>query len=161
MNKKILTFISLITMVSFTASALEFDFPLRCSYVVTSELSDRGMLKIGEVNSWDVIHKGVDIAPMVHNAPVYAAADGVVITHYPACYGGHPTYGVCIVIKHAEGFYTLYAHLDSTVVREGMEVSKGQYIGNTGNTGISTGEHLHFEILLDPLVLLNINAMEW
>lgn len=158
--KRVISCICLL-LVCANVSAIEFEFPLRCNFIVTSELNDRGMLKIGESSSWDVIHKGVDLAPMEHNAPVYAAADGVVITHYPACYGGHPTYGVCVVIKHADGYYTLYAHMDSTAVREGLEVKKGDFIGRTGNTGVSTGEHLHFEILLDPLLLLNFNTMEW
>ncbi len=86
-------------------------------------------------------HPGLDIAGWI-GEPVLAADSGYVIAAGWDATG----YGLHLVIDHGNGFQTLYAHLDSYSVEPGTNVSKGQQIGEMGNTGNSTGPHLHFEI---------------
>lgn len=88
-------------------------------------------------------HCGLDIQGS-KNAPIYAAADGVVST-----VGRRQAYGNLIEIKHSNKFVTKYAHLKKIYIKAGDTVSKGQIIGVQGNSGNSTGEHLHFEIWLN------------
>lgn len=99
-------------------------------------------------------HTGVDLAAP-YGAPVYAAAGGrVKIAQW---YGD---YGRCVIIEHADGSSTLYAHNSRLLVRPGQSVKQGQQISVVGSTGNSTGSHLHFEIrdghkLLDPLIYID------
>jgi len=86
------------------------------------------------------IHEGVDFSTEV-GTPVSAAAGGVVMEA-----SAHPQYGNMIEIDHRNGFSTRYAHLSKIGVREGQLVKRGQLIGASGNTGRSTGPHLHFEV---------------
>lgn len=88
-------------------------------------------------------HNGIDIGSSI-GTPILAAADGVVIVARPSGYNGG--YGQMIIIKHANGTQTVYGHLSAVGVIEGQTVSKGESIGALGNTGKSTGPHLHFEI---------------
>ncbi|WP_304222964.1 M23 family metallopeptidase [Gracilinema caldarium] len=105
------------------------------------------------------IHKGIDISTYRQGDPVVASADGQVVTvDYDI--GGFGNY---IIIKHKHGFYTRYAHLQSFRVQKGQKVQQGQIIGYIGNTGLSTGPHLHYEVhigsdVVDPLKYLNIRA---
>jgi peptidoglycan hydrolase CwlO-like protein len=88
-------------------------------------------------------HPGVDIAN-TGSVPVVAAADGVVIRAYQSS-----TYGNVVFISHninGQVWTTVYAHLREYIVSAGSYVSKGQQIGYMGNTGHSTGQHLHFEL---------------
>jgi len=85
-------------------------------------------------------HLGIDIAATF--APVYAADSGVVV--YAGAIGGG--YGNMIMIDHGNGYHTLYAHLDAVYVSCGASVTKGQMIALSGNSGNSTGPHLHFEV---------------
>ncbi|MFB7138171.1 murein hydrolase activator EnvC family protein [Gottfriedia sp. NPDC056225] len=88
-------------------------------------------------------HEGVDIAS-AGSVPVVAAADGVVIRAYVSS-----TYGNCVFITHnidGQVWTTVYAHLASFNVSTGQTVSKGMQIGYMGNSGHSTGQHLHFEL---------------
>ena len=71
------------------------------------------------------------------------------------------SFGNVLMIQHIAGFYTKYGHLDQVYVKEGEVVVQGQQIGTMGNTGLSTGHHLHFEIRLgdqvkDPLTYLRL-----
>lgn len=91
-------------------------------------------------------HGAVDFGVSV-GTPVYAAADGIVVT---STWGGSDSYGYYIKIKHYNGLYTLYAHASSLVVSVGQEVKQGQLIMYSGNTGNSTGPHLHFEVRVSP-----------
>lgn len=88
-----------------------------------------------------LFHEGIDIAA-TPGTKVYSTAQGTIVKILYSKYG----YGNRVVIKHAYGFETLYAHLDNIVVRRGEWVKKGQIIGTVGNTGRSTGYHLHYEI---------------
>lgn len=85
-------------------------------------------------------HGGIDIG--VHYGPVRAARDGVVIYAGPM-----GSYGNAIIIKHDSQFKTLYAHLSRVSVRTGQQVKRGSVIAISGNTGFSTGPHLHFEVI--------------
>ncbi len=88
-------------------------------------------------------HYGIDIAGYI-GQPIFAADNGVVIS---AGYNGG--YGNSILINHNNGYYTRYAHMSSISVSVGQVVQGGQTIGGLGNTGNSTGPHLHFEIRTD------------
>ena len=90
---------------------------------------------------WDSFHKGIDIAGNIGD-DVMAAIDGV-ITYAQYNDGG---YGNLIMINHHDEMVTYYAHLSAINVYVGQRVSKGDIIGSVGNTGFSTGPHLHFEL---------------
>jgi len=87
-------------------------------------------------------HPAIDIAGWV-GAPVTAADSGYVVLAGGGWNGG---YGNYVIIDHGNGFTTLYAHLNSIFVKPGETVSRGQQVGTMGNTGNSTGAHLHLEI---------------
>ena len=88
-------------------------------------------------------HKGLDIGNNT-GTPISATASGVVIFA-----GWHGGYGRKIVIYHGFGYSTVYAHLYKMNVEVGDEVKKGEVIATMGNTGNSTGPHLHYEVLVD------------
>lgn len=86
-------------------------------------------------------HEGVDI----HNdigTPVYATGDGTV--QYAGATGS--SYGIALEVNHGFGYKTWYAHLSKVVARSGQKVKRGQLIAYSGNTGRSTGPHLHYEV---------------
>jgi murein DD-endopeptidase MepM/ murein hydrolase activator NlpD len=98
-------------------------------------------------------HNGLDIAAALHD-PIVAAAAGTVSFAGPS--GG---YGNLVLVDHADGWQTWYAHLSYISVTVGQEVAQGEVIGAAGSTGYSTGPHLHFELRhqgrpVDPLVYL-------
>ncbi|MGQ9654707.1 MAG: peptidoglycan DD-metalloendopeptidase family protein [Thermodesulfobacteriota bacterium] len=88
-------------------------------------------------------HRGVDVSAKP-GTPVIAPADGLVVET-----GNDPDYGNIIRLDHGLGYKTFYAHLSETVVKKGQRVHRGQMIGNVGNTGRSTGPHLHYEVHLN------------
>ncbi len=90
-------------------------------------------------------HKGVDLAAK-HGTPIYAPASGVV-----KFAGRQRGYGIIVEIDHKNGYVTKYAHLSRIArgVRRGTSVKGGQFIARVGNTGRSTGPHLHYEILVN------------
>ena len=95
-------------------------------------------------------HDGIDI-DVPEGTIVHAAAGGEVYF-----YGEQPGYGNVLVLEHADGYFTMYGHLSSAIVSSGRYVEMGQEIALSGNTGISSGPHLHFEIRngefpIDPL----------
>ncbi len=89
-------------------------------------------------------HNGVDLSGVPLGSPVVAAADGTVILAKDGGWNG--AYGSYVVVSHSNGTQTLYAHLNSVSVVRGQKVVQGQKLGGMGNTGRSTGPHLHFEI---------------
>ncbi len=95
--------------------------------------------------NWGVLHNNnaVDIANAC-GTPIYAAADGIVIETVMSGWNGG--YGSSIKIQHPSGAMTLYAHLSSVNIEKGASVKQGSFIGKMGNTGQSTGCHLHFEV---------------
>lgn len=102
------------------------------------------------------LHKGFDIADSV-GVPVVSSANGKVVE-----LGFDPGYGMYVWVRHKYGFRTRYSHLQSISISEGEDVVQGQVIGTLGNTGISTGPHLDFQIWLgtdvvDPAAFLKIS----
>jgi murein DD-endopeptidase MepM/ murein hydrolase activator NlpD len=91
-------------------------------------------------NGYYSYHPGLDIAAWV-GAPVLAADSGYVVVA-----GWDNLYGYHIILDHGNGFQTLYAHMQSYYVDVGVNVAKGDQIGEMGSTGNSTGPHLHFEV---------------
>lgn len=87
-------------------------------------------------------HSGVDFA-MPKGSPIYATGDGVVESVKYEFYG----YGNQILIDHGFGYKTRYAHMHSIGLAEGMKVKRGECIGLSGNSGRSSGPHLHYEVI--------------
>ena len=85
-------------------------------------------------------HQGVDIAAS-QGTPVKAPAAGAV-----ALAGNHGGYGLAVIVDHGSGVQTLYGHLSRVSVKNGERVARGQLLGHAGNTGRSTGAHLHYEV---------------
>jgi murein DD-endopeptidase MepM/ murein hydrolase activator NlpD len=99
-------------------------------------------------------HAAIDLAASI-GVPVKAAMDGRV-----SATGVNATYGKFIILSHSGGYQTMYAHLSLVSVKQGASVEQGAKIGEVGNTGYSTGPHLHFAIYkngkaVDPLDFLN------
>lgn len=106
------------------------------------------------------LHNGIDISTFRTGDVILTAADGKVID---ASYD--PSLGNSVTIQHSHGFLTRYGHLKSIKVKKGQIVSQGQAIGILGNTGITTGPHLHYEVhlgtsVIDPLRFLNIRKTQ-
>ena len=104
------------------------------------------------------IHKGIDISTFRSGDPIVATANGQVVT-----IDFLPDYGNYIIIRHNHGYFTRYAHMLSSRVRLGQRVQQGDVIGYIGNTGLSTGPHLHYEIhigadVVDPINYINIRS---
>lgn len=85
-------------------------------------------------------HRALDIGVPV-GTPVYSAADGYVVTT-----GRSSVRGIYVMVKHADNLYTFYQHLNKVIVSQGQSVKRGQQIARSGNTGIGSGPHLHFEV---------------
>lgn len=106
---------------------------------------------------WGKAHKGVDLWSVTEEkTPIRAAQSGAVIEAGSTRSG----YGRMVVIDHGDGLHTYYAHLRSILVTPGQQVETGDVVGYMGNTGDSTGYHLHFEVRQDnvpinPLPYLN------
>lgn len=95
---------------------------------------------------WGVMHNGIDIsAGGIYGQSVLAADGGTVID---VCYSNYG-YGNYVMIRHANGLTTRYAHCSALYVSNGQKVSKGQVIAAVGSTGDSTGPHLHFEVAVN------------
>lgn len=94
---------------------------------------------------WQSTHSGQDFA-VPSGTKVMAAHGGTVVKAGGNGAGDGPAYGNAIVIKHANGVYSQYAHLSRINVKVGQVVKTGQKIALSGNTGNSSGPHLHFEI---------------
>ncbi|MBB4981963.1 MULTISPECIES: M23 family metallopeptidase [Streptomyces] len=107
---------------------------------------------------WAHKHSGQDFAVPV-GTPVKAASAGTVVKAGPNGGGDGPAYGNAIVIKHANGTYSQYAHLSKIQVNIGQKVGAGQQIALSGNTGNSSGPHLHFEIRTTPNYGSAVNPM--
>ena len=110
--------------------ARNWNWPLQ-KIQITSQFGKRG----------DEFHEGIDLRAH-KGTPVLAVSDGTVL------YAGHKIrgYGKMVILKHASGLVTVYAHDSKLLVRRGDRVKKGRKIALSGNTGHSHGPHLHFEV---------------
>ncbi len=112
------------------AEKAPFSMPVKSAFRYTSGFGPR----------WGRQHNGTDFAAP-KGTPVYATADGTVV------FAGRSTgFGKLVRIRHAFGIETYYAHNNKLRVKVGQKVSRGQRISDMGNTGRSTGNHLHYEI---------------
>lgn len=101
-------------------------------------------------------HKGVDLCAK-SGTSIYAVADGKVVQS-----GWNGNYGYCVIVEHENGMRTLYAHARQLCCRVGDTVSQGEVIALVGTTGQSTGNHLHFEVIVggrnvDPAPYINLD----
>lgn len=103
---------------------------------------------------WGRNHNGVDLAVPV-GTDIHAAADGVIIQS--GWYGG---YGICVDIDHGNGVVTRYAHMSRNDAYVGEYVKQGDIIGLSGNTGNSTGPHVHFEIRINETAVNPLDYAE-
>ncbi len=113
--------------------------------------------RIHPVTSQKQFHRGIDLRASI-NTPVYATADGVVRYVQPRNSGD---FGRVIIISHNFGFETVYAHLRETNVKLGDVIKKNQIIAMSGNSGRSTGPHLHYEIRYASMVLNPRDFIDW
>ncbi|KJZ20958.1 M23 family metallopeptidase [Loktanella sp. S4079] len=126
----ILSSMDRINLYRIAAEKAPFDIPVKANFRFTSGFGPR----------WGRLHAGTDFAGPI-GTPIYATADGVV-THA----GWSSGYGRLIKIRHDFGIETRYAHLNAMRVSVGQRVSRGERIGDMGNSGRSTGPHLHYEV---------------
>lgn len=108
-------------------------------------------LRIDPIYNTTKFHEGMDFSANI-GTPVYATGDGVVTKA-----GWQSGYGKIIKIDHGYGYETWYAHLNDYDVRVGQRVIRGQVIGEVGNTGKSTGPHLHYEVHVKGRVVNPVN----
>ncbi|KIX76889.1 peptidase, partial [Streptomyces sp. MBRL 601] len=108
--------------------------------------------------NWLSVHTGIDF-PVSHGTPVMAATDGTVRTQW------NDAYGNMVIVTAKDGTETWYCHLSSTTMQSG-EVKAGTTIGHAGNSGKSTGPHLHFEVRpgggasIDPLAWFRSHGLD-
>lgn len=140
---EILSSMDRINLYRIAAERAPFDMPVRAPHRMTSGFGMR----------WGRLHAGTDFAAPI-GTPIYATADGVVIEA-----GWRSGYGRLIRIQHEFGIETRYAHLNVIRVNVGQRVSRGERIGDIGNSGRSTGPHLHYEVrvggqAVDPMIYI-------
>ncbi len=130
--------------------ALPLALPLQTDYLLSSNFGVRS----DPLTHLPSMHEGLDfVAPV--GTPVMATAAGQVVQ---ARYNG--AYGNMVELVHAEGFVTRYAHLQKILVQPGQRVGAGERIGLLGNTGRSTGPHLHYEVLFRGQAMHPIKAVQ-
>lgn len=104
---------------------------------------------------WRHRHTGQDFA-VSEGTAVRAVGDGTV--HFTGCGDG---FGNQVIVRHANGYFTQYAHLSATMVRTGQRVAAGETLGLSGHTGNASGPHLHFEVRVTPQLGSGINPLPW
>ncbi|MDU7693297.1 MAG: peptidoglycan DD-metalloendopeptidase family protein [Helicobacter sp.] len=138
---------------AFVMKLLPNGFPLKQFVRISAPFGKR----IHPILHFVHFHTGIDFSVKL-NSPVFATADGVVDF---ASMGQNKGYGGFVKLTHAFGFKTYYAHLNSIKVRYGEFVKKGQIIAYSGNTGISTAPHLHYEVRFLNTPLDPKNFIAW
>lgn len=131
--KKILVSLDQVNTYRIAADKLPLAMPVKSAFRYTSPFGRR----------WGRLHAGIDMAGPV-GTPIFSTGDGVVT--YAGWQSG---YGKVIKIRHELGTQTVYGHLNRIGVKAGQKVSRGERIGDMGNTGRSTGPHLHYEVHVD------------
>ncbi|MCZ7611179.1 MAG: M23 family metallopeptidase [Ignavibacterium sp.] len=114
--------------------------------------SDSYGMRVHPVLGVNKMHSGIDIITDV-GTNVKSSGKGKVIFS-----GSKPGYGLAVEIDHGFGYRTIYAHLSKIMVHEGQSVKRGEIIAKSGNTGLSTGPHLHYEVLHNGE---NLNPVEF
>lgn len=112
-------------------------WPTNSPYIITSPYAYR----------WGKLHDGIDISGTGKGSPIYAVLDGEVISAQIGGMMGSDA-GKNVVIRHNNGYYTVYAHLNTINVTVGQQVSRRQQIGTMGQTGFATGVHLHLGVFI-------------
>ncbi|NSW89511.1 MAG: M23 family metallopeptidase [Firmicutes bacterium] len=133
------------------SESIELEFILPIEGVVSSYFGER----IDPVTNKIKFHSGIDIEGD-ESSQIKAVEDGEVIE-----ISEHRMYGKYVKIRHLGGIISLYAHCSRILIEEGMKASKGDIIAEVGNTGVSTGTHLHFEVWkdgkpVDPLEFIKV-----
>ncbi|MFC9851985.1 M23 family metallopeptidase [Streptomyces prasinus] len=118
------------------------------TYVLSASYGSGGAL-------WASRHTGQDFAVPI-GTPVRSVGAGKVVK--VSCGGA---FGIEVVVEHAGGYYTQYAHLAAVAVDQGERVSPGQWIGQSGTSGNSTGPHLHFEVRVTPEMGSAVDPVQW
>jgi murein DD-endopeptidase MepM/ murein hydrolase activator NlpD len=108
-------------------------------------------MRIDPIYKTAKFHNGMDFSANI-GTPVYATGDGIIKKA-----GWQSGYGKIVVVNHGFGYETWYAHLNKYNVRVGQKVVRGEVIGEVGNTGKSTGPHLHYEVHLKGKVVNPVN----
>ncbi|MFI3257395.1 MAG: M23 family metallopeptidase [Spirochaetales bacterium] len=111
---------------------------------------------IHPINGQWYIHIGLDFATGRIGDPIIATANGKIVSNSYS-----DSHGISVIIEHKYGYRTRYSHMSTTYVTLGQEVSQGEVIGTIGNTGMSTGPHLHYEVhigssVVDPAQYINV-----
>lgn len=102
-------------------------------------------------------HNGIDLRAKM-KTKIYAPADGVVNF---AGFHKKSGFGVLVILDHNYGFRTLYGHMKKVAVKKGDIIRKGDLIGYTGNSGLSSGPHLHYEVRFIQAAIQPLNFMKW
>lgn len=129
---------------SYYDTGKDWGWPTNRPYIITTNYEWR----------WGSFHYAIDISGTGFGSPIYATKAGKVVETNNTCpnYGYYGSwcgmsYGNYIILEHENGYYTMYAHLTKNLkVSEGQTVSRGQIIGSMGDSGSSTGTHLHFGV---------------
>lgn len=108
-------------------------------------------MRIDPIYKTSKFHEGMDFSAST-GTPIYATGNGTVTKA-----GWQSGYGRVVVINHGYGYETLYAHMNKIDVRKGQRVVRGEVIGEVGNTGKSTGPHLHYEVHVKGRVVNPVN----
>ncbi|MBN2103473.1 M23 family metallopeptidase [bacterium] len=115
--------------------------------VVNGKITERFGYRIHPITNKPQIHKGVDISGRI-GTKVLASAGGTVVK-VRRKYKPNVSYGKEVVIDHGNGFQTRYAHLNQILVKPGQRVKRWDTIGEVGETGATTGPHLHYEVIVN------------
>lgn len=132
--------------------------PLGYPLSVSKRLSSGFGRRTDPMNGQDAFHDGLDFSGAI-GTEVKATADGIVVER-----GHNSTYGWYIKINHGNGYETLFAHNSKIIARKGKQVKRGEVVALLGNTGRSTGPHLHYEVRyknrpINPAKFVNINKL--
>lgn len=131
-------------------STLRWPLPSNCTYI-SSYFGYRDQPVAGA----STYHRAIDIGVSI-GTPVYAAGDGYVMTK-----GYSDVRGYYVMVKHADNLYTFYQHLSRILVSQGQNVKKGDKIAKSGDTGIGSGPHLHFEVRTSPYYGSEVNPLNY
>jgi murein DD-endopeptidase MepM/ murein hydrolase activator NlpD len=141
MKKAILILFVLISLTVFAQDArqVSMGLPLSSMGTITQSYGDSTNIRTGE--PW--FHNGIDISIRMRT-PVISAMAGLVSE-----VGNDTSYGNYVIVEHDNKYKTFYAQLDEITVKKGQRVAQGETIALSGNTGLSTGPHLHFSVYYD------------